>query len=173
VPLSLADLDTIRRFHRIFITEALDLVYSGQRAPERRAYPASDYPNLRELLTARAPDGRQWNYLASEDDFAFLKEMQARDAIIPVVGDVSGSRALKAIASSMADRGDRLSAFYISNVETYLEQKMVMGRFLDNLSRLPHGSESVMIRSTFDGGSSTSLLKPIDQILMDASRNPR
>jgi hypothetical protein len=173
VPLSLDDLETIRRFHRVFITEGLDLVYSGQRAAERRPYPASDYPNLRELLTARAADGKQWNFLAAEDDFVFLKEMQARDAIIPVVGDVSGPRALKSIAASIADRGERVSAFYISNVETYLEQKMVMGQFLDNLSRLPHGSESVMIRSTFDGGSSTSILKPIDQILMDASRNRR
>ena len=141
VPLSLDDLETIRRFHRVFVTEGLDLVYSGQRAAERRPYPASDYPNLRELLTARAADGKQWNYLASEDDFVFLKEMQARDAIIPVVGDVSGPRALKSIAASIADRGERVSAFYISNVETYLEQKMVMGQFLDNLSRLPHGSE--------------------------------
>lgn len=173
VPLSLGDLETIRRFHRVFINQGLDLVYSGQRPSERRAYPASDYPNLRELLTAHAQDGRQWNYLASEDDFAFLKEMHSRDAIIPVVGDVSGPRALKSIASSIAERGERVSAFYISNVETYLEQKMVMGQFLDNLSRLPHGTESVMIRSTFDGGSSTSILKPIDQVLMEASRNRR
>ena len=173
VPLSLADLDTIRRFHRVFVTEGLNLVYSGQQVSERRAYPASDYPNLRELLTARAPDGRQWNYLASEDDFAFLKDMQARDAIIPVVGDVSGPRALKAIAASVAERGERVSAFYISNVETYLEQKMVMGQFFDNLSRLPRATESVMIRSTFDGGSSTSMLKPIDQVLTEASRNRR
>jgi hypothetical protein len=173
VPLSLGDLDTIRRFHRVFVTEGLNLVYSGQQASERRAYPASDYPNLRELLTAQAPDGRQWNYLASEDDFAFLKEMQARDAIVPIVGDVSGPRALKSIAASIAERGERVSAFYISNVETYLEQKMVMGQFLDNLSRLPHGTESVMIRSVFDRGTSSSMIKPIDQVLMDASRNQR
>lgn len=173
VVLSLADLDTIRRFHRAFIVEGLDLVYSGQRLPERRSYPASDYPNLRELLTARAPDGRQWNYLASEDDFAFLKDMQASDAIIPVVGDVSGSRALKSVAAAITERSERVSAFYISNVETYLDQNMVTGQFLDNLSRLPHGTDSVMIRSTFDGGSSTSILKPIDQVLMDASRNRR
>jgi hypothetical protein len=173
VPLSLGDLDTIRRFHRVFVTDGLNLVYSGQQVSERRAYPASDYPNLRELLTAQAPDGRQWNYLASEDDFAFLKEMQARDAIIPIVGDVSGPRALKSIGASIAERGERVSAFYISNVETYLEQKMVMGQFLDNLSRLPRRTESVMIRSVFDGGSSSSMMKPIDQVLMDASRNQR
>jgi hypothetical protein len=171
VALSLADLETIRRFHSTFMREGLDLVYSGQSPPERRSFPASDYPNLRELLAARAPDGRQWNYLASEDDFAFLKDMQARDAIIPVVGDVSGPHALKSIAAAVAERRERVSAFYISNVETYLEQNMVFGQFLDNLSRLPRGTGSVMIRSTFDGSSSTSILTPIDQVLMDASRN--
>jgi hypothetical protein len=173
VPLSLGDLDTIRRFHRVFITEGLDLVYSGQSVAGRRAYPASEYPNLRELLTARAPDGRQWNYLASEDDFAFLKQMQARDAIIPVIGDVSGPHALKSIAATISERGERVSAFYISNVETYLEQNLKIGQFLDNLSRLPRATDSVMIRSTFDGASSTSTLTPIEQILMETSRNRR
>jgi len=173
VPLSLNDLDTIRRFHQAFMLQGLDLVYSGRGPAERRSFPASDYPNLRELLTARAPDGRQWNYLASEDDFVFLKDMEARDGIIPVVGDVSGPRALKSVAAAIAERGERVSAFYISNVETYLEQKLVVGQFLDNLSRLPHGTDSVMIRATFDGGSSASILQPIDQVLMDASRNRR
>jgi hypothetical protein len=173
VPLSLADLAAIRRFHRAFMVEGLDLVYSGRGASERQYYPASDYPTLRELLTSRAPDGRQWHYLASEDDFAFLKDMEARNAIVPIVGDVSGSHAFRSVAAAISERGERVSAFYISNVETYLEQNMASGRFLDNLSRLPRTIESVMIRSTFDGASSTSTLKPIDQLLMDASRNRR
>lgn len=172
VPLSRPDIETIRRLHRTFMIEGLDLVYSGQPS-ERRSYPGSDYPTFRELLEARGPDGRQWNYLASEDDFVFLKDMEARDAIVPIVGDVSGSHALKSVAAAIAERGQQVSLFYISNVETYLEQNLALGRFLDNLSRLPHGKESVMIRSTFDGGSSASTLAPIDQVLMDASRTRR
>jgi hypothetical protein len=155
------------------MTEGLDLVFSSRGPDERRYYPASRYPTLRELLTARAPDGRQWSFLASEDDFQFVKDMEARDAIVPVVGDVSGPRALRAIAATLVERGERVSAFYISNVETYLEQNLAFGRFIDNLSRLPRGTHSVMIRSRFDGGSSASLLQPIDQVLADASRKGR
>ena len=173
VPLSRADLDTIARFHHAFIVEGLDLVFSGHGRAERRYFPASRYPTLRELLTAQVADGRQWSYLASEDDFQFVKALHARDAIIPVVGDVSGPHALRAIGAAVAARGERVSAFYISNVETYLESDSAVSRFLDNLSRLPRDEGSVMIRSVFNAGSSTSLVQPIDQTLAKASRGGR
>ena len=173
VPLSRVDLDTIARFHRTFITEGLDLVFSSHGHAGRRYFPASRYPTLRELLTARDADGRQWSYLASEDDFQFVKALQARDAMIPVVGDVSGPHALKAIGAAVAARGERVSAFYVSNVETYLESDSAVSRFIDNLSRLPRDEGSVMIRSVFSGGSSTTLVQPIDQTLAKASQGGR
>ncbi|OFW29609.1 MAG: hypothetical protein A3H97_01575 [Acidobacteria bacterium RIFCSPLOWO2_02_FULL_65_29] len=173
VPLSRADLDTIARMHHTFIAEGLDLVFSSRGPAERRYFPASGYPTLRELLTTRAVDGRQWSYLASEDDFQFVKALQARDAVIPVVGDVSGTHALVAIGAAIAARGERVSAFYISNVEAYLESDSAVSRFIDNLSRLPRDEASVMIRSVFNGGSSTSLVEAIDQTLAKASRRGR
>ena len=148
-------------------------MFSSHGRAERRYFPASRYPTLRELLTARDADGRQWSYLASEDDFQYVKALQARDAIIPVVGDVSGPHALKAIGAAVAARGERVSAFYVSNVETYLESNSTVSRFIDNLSKLPRDEGSVMIRSVFNGGSSISLVQPIDQTLTKASRGGR
>ena len=173
VPLSRADLDTIARLRRTFVAEGLDLVFSSHGRAERRYFPASRYPTLRDLLRARGADGRQWNYLASEDDFQFVKALEARDGVVPVVGDVSGPHALRAIGAAVAGRGERVSAFYISNVEGYLEPDAAFGRFLDNLSRLPRDERSVMIRSVFSGGSSASLVQPIDQTLTEASRGRR
>ena len=173
VPLSQTDLGTIDRFHRTFIAEGLDLVFASHGRPQRQYYPASRYPTFRQLLLAEDPHGIKRNYLASEEDFQFVKALQARDAIVPVVGDVSGPRALKAIGAAVSARHERVSAFYISNVEFYLTRDDALGRFLENLSSLPRDDRSVMIRSVFGGGSSVTLLQPIARTLIEGARGRR
>jgi hypothetical protein len=157
VPLSDSDVRTLDRFHRTFITEGLGLRFrSFGRAPQPY------YPTFRDLLVARDRNGRQWNYLASEDDFLFLKSLEDRDAIVPVVGNVAGTEAMPRIAGDVNRRGDRVSAFYISNVETYLYGSGQRSQFLDNVRSLPQDSRSVLIRSIFSGaGFSTSVVEPL------------
>jgi hypothetical protein len=99
-----------------------------------------------------------------------VKALEARDAIIPVVGNVSGTHALRAIGAAIAERRERVSAFYISNVEFYLARDAAFGRFVDNLSRLPRDGRSVMIRSLFGRGSSVSVVQSIDRTIAEASR---
>lgn len=160
VPLSRADLDTIARFHGEFIDAGLSLRFrSHGRQP--RFY----YPTLRELLLATDADGRTWSYLASEDAFQFVRSLEARDAIIPVVGNVSGPHAMRALASAIAARGERVSAFYISNVESYLYRDGMYITFAENLRRLPHDRRTVMIRSIFGGASSISEVAPMDDVI--------
>jgi hypothetical protein len=165
VPLVRADLETVGRFHQTFIAAGLDLQFQSHG---RR--PSDSYPTFRELLLARDANGRQWNFLASEDDFQFVKALEAHDAIVPVVGNVSGTHALRAIGAAIAERHERVSAFYISNVEFYLARDAAFGRFIDNLSRLPHDGRSVMIRSLFGRGSSVSVVQSIDGTIAEASR---
>jgi hypothetical protein len=173
VPLSSADLDTIGRFHRTFIAAGLDLIFTSHGQPRRAYYPGSRYPSFRKLLTAADPHGRQSNYLAVEGDFQYLKMLQARDAIVPVVGDVSGAHALKAIAGDIDSRRRRLTAFYISNVEFYLTRDRSLARFFDNLSQVPRDDDSVMIRSVFGGGSSRTVVQPIAELLAEAAAGRR
>jgi hypothetical protein len=156
VPLSAADLDTVDRFHGAFIDEGLDLRFHSFGRP-----PRPHYPTFRDLLLAVDSTGRTWNYLASEDDFQFLKSLQARDAVIPVVGNVGGTHSMRAISEAIAARGERVTAFYVSNVETYLNRGDDHARFLENVERLPHDGRSVVIRSIFGGGgASTSVVVP-------------
>jgi hypothetical protein len=165
VPLSRGDLDTIARFHDEFIEAGLSLRFrSHGRAP--RIY----YPTLRELLLATDASGRPWNYLASEDDFQFVRSLQARDALIPVVGNVSGLHAMRAIGTTIAARGERVSAFYISNVESYLFRDGQYITFVDNIRRLPRDRRTVMIRSIFGGAASVSEVAPMDEVVAHASR---
>jgi hypothetical protein len=144
--LSAADFATIERFHKTFIDAGLSLKFqSWGRAP--RAY----YPTYRELLLETDRSKHRGNFLESEDDYQFVRGLQLRDAIVPVVGDLSGTTALAAIGRLMKRRGDELSAFYVSNVELYLFQNGVFPRFAENLAAIPHNARSVMIRSVFAG----------------------
>src|SRR6266511_1802065 len=87
----------------------------------------------------------------SEDDYQFLRALHQRDLIIPVVGDLAGPSALSAVGRTIKQRGEVLSAFYVSNVELYLFQDGVFPRFVDNLAALPHNDRSVIVRSVFSG----------------------
>ncbi len=166
VPLSRADMDTIHRFHQAFVAAGLGLQFhSFNRAPQPY------YPTFRDLLLATDAGGHEWNYLATNEDFQFLRTLEGRDAVIPVVGDVAGPRAMRAIGAAIGERGDRLSALYISNVENYLFRDGLFARYADNLSHLPRAPRSVVIRSVFSGGGeSVSRVQPLDQMLGDVSR---
>ena len=123
VPLSDADFGTINRFHRRFVTAGLPLKFQTTgRAPQ------SYYPTYRELLLETDRQGRRWNFLASEDDFQFVRSLERRDLVIPIVGDLAGPSALAAIGRLMTSRGDRLSAFYASNVEFYRSEERRVGK---------------------------------------------
>jgi hypothetical protein len=169
IPLSAADRETIARFHGEFIRSGLDLRFTSfSRAPR------ASYPTLRQLILERDGGGTQASYLSEESDWRFIKSMHARDAIIPLVGNLAGTRAFPALAEELRRRGERVSALYTSNVEYYLWREGSFPVFAATVVRLPYADRSVIIRSYFgaqfsnrhplsvDGYSSTQLLQPID-----------
>ena len=175
VPLDSADLATIARFHGAFIDAGLGLRFtSAGRAP--RAY----YPTLRDLVLERDLDGRQASYLAREADFQFVKELQRRNLVVPVVGNLAGTHALAAIGRVVRDRGETVSAFYTSNVEDYLLRDGSFPRYARTVATLPRDERSVIVRSYFgrfgaphpqsvDGYASTQLLQRMDAFVADAA----
>ena len=147
VPLSADDLATVARFHGEFIAAGLGLQFTSTgRAP--RPY----YPTLRQLVLERDLEGRQASYLAREDDFQFVKRLQQRDLVVPVVGNLAGEHALAAIGRDMAARGTRLSALYTSNVEDYLMRDGSFPRFARTVAALPRMPNGVIVRSYFGRG---------------------
>jgi hypothetical protein len=162
VPLSAEDLATIDRFHGRFIDGGLALQFESAGRPPQRYYPT--YENL---LLETDGAGRQRNYLASEESFQFIKSLQARDRVIPVVGNLSGPKALAGIGRAMTERGESLSALYASNVEFYLDRDGTYQRFISNLSHMPHTSRTVIIRSIFNRGTggSLSVVQPVEELL--------
>ena len=109
-------------------------------------------PNFRELLAQKDLSGKQGNFLAVPEDYRFVRDMQRRNLVIPVVGDFAGKKALATVGEYLRKRGFTLSVFYASNVEIVL----FMGRsddmfaaFANNIKKLPVDEKSVLIRSTF------------------------
>jgi hypothetical protein len=101
------------------------------------------------LMTTTDGSGAERTYLASEDSFTFVKNMEARNLIVPVVGDFAGPKALRAVGSFLKDRGVTVTAFYVSNVEDYLQRNGVWPKFCANVAALPLDSNSVFIRLNF------------------------
>jgi hypothetical protein len=99
------------------------------------------------LMMADDGSGKSRSYLASEDSFAFLKDLESRNLVVPVVGDFGGSKAIRAVATYVKGIGGQVSAFYLSNVEQYLVQDAKWDRFCLSVATLPIDETSMFIRS--------------------------
>jgi hypothetical protein len=176
VPLDSSDWATIRRFHGAFIADGLDIRYESRGRPGR-----GFFPSLHELLLARDVDGTEANFLAREADFQFLKDLQARDRVIPITGNLAGPKALAAVGAWVRSQGEHVSALYTSNAEDYVMRDGGFPQFEKNVAGLPRDAKSVIIRSYFGGfrgqhpfnvpGSrSTQLLQPIDAFVAQLAK---
>lgn len=147
VPLMDSDRVTLRRFHDEFFAQGLEITFSSRGRPSRPGYPSE-----RQLYLATDIDGNPGSYLATEERFRVVRELQRNDKIVPVVGDLSGPTAMKAIAAYLKEIRLPVSAFYLSNVEMYLFRQGSFGKFSENVRVLPSGPSSVLIRSYFGRG---------------------
>lgn len=169
--LNAGDIEVIDRIQKAFYESGLDIRYSSHFRP-----PRSIYPSFKDLLLERDLSGKQDNYLASEDSYRFLRKLEEDDLIVPVIGDLSGPKALRAIGEYTANMKEKVSAFYVSNVEFYLSREGTFDKFAANVKSLPIADNSVIIRSYFNyyaprhpqaipGHFSTQLLERINDLM--------
>lgn len=109
------------------------------------------FPSYAELMTANDGIGTNRSYLATEDAFRFLKDLHTRNMIIPVVGNFGGPKALRSVAAYLKQKETTVSAFYTSNVEQYLRQDGIWGKFCSSASTMPLDDRSIFIRSARGG----------------------
>ena len=133
----------VAELYRSFYEHHLDLRWEYRSDGDR----GISFITYRTFLLGRDLEGAFGNFLASDEDYRFIHEMQARNAIIPVTGDFAGNHALRAIGDFIRGRGDRISAFYLSNVEYYLHPDGRLDEFAANVRYLPTDGRSVMIRA--------------------------
>ena len=113
-------------------------------------------PNYAELMTATDLRGEKRSYLATEDNYRFLRELEMKNLIVPLTGDFGGTRAIRAVGQYLKDHNATVTAFYLSNVEQYLfqgngNQNGGWTNFYDNVANLPLDASSTFIRSAGGG----------------------
>ncbi len=109
-------------------------------------------PSYWDLMAATDMAGVERSYLATEAGFAWLKDLESRNLVVPVVGDFGGPKAIRAVGQYLKARGGIVGAFYLSNVEQYLYQDGKWPAFCQNVATLPLDSNSTFIRSQNGAG---------------------
>jgi hypothetical protein len=99
-----------------------------------------------DLMNQLGDDGQPLSYLGTEAKFAYIKDMQARNMIVPLVGNFSGPKAIRAVGDYLRSRGATVSAFYVSTVEPYLKRAGTFETFCESVATLPMTDASVFIR---------------------------
>jgi hypothetical protein len=138
----------IRHVAEAFFKSGPELRYTfiGGYGDKRR------WPSYAELMTESDGVSRNWNFLATEDQFRLIQRFQKDNLIVPLVGDFAGAKTIRSVARYVGQQGSTVRIFYTSNVEQYLFQdKERWKRFYDNLLLLPADSTSVLIRYVLDG----------------------
>src|SRR5262249_20212872 len=96
--------------------------------------------------------GAERTFLANETLFGIVKALESRNLIVPIVGDFAGPKALRGVGTYLKDHGVTVTAFYVSNVEMYLERSGVWPKFCANAATLRVDAESVFTRPGRFGG---------------------
>lgn len=143
--LSKGDLGGIDYVYRAFYREGPDIRYSFGRGAGWQSF-----PTYKDLMTADDGQGVHRGYLANEDNYQALRDMQDRNMIVPLVGDFAGPKALRSVARYLDLHHATVSVFYTSNVEQYLFRGDAWQRFYDNVGALPIDARSTFIRAYFN-----------------------
>jgi hypothetical protein len=143
--LSTADLGGIDYVYRAFYSAGPAIRYSFGRGAGWQPF-----PSYKDLMVADDGQGLQRGYLANEELYRGLRDLQVRNLIVPVVGDFAGPKALRSVARYLELHHATVTVFYTSNVEQYLFHGDAWQRFYENVAALPISTRSTFIRAFFN-----------------------
>jgi hypothetical protein len=145
-PLNAEDQKSLEYVYKSFRDDGLDISY-------RMDGVGAFFPTFKEIIAETDLNGKQGNFLATVDDFDFVRALHSKNLIIPVVGDFAGKKAIPAIADYLKKNGFTVTAFYTSNVEQYLFENGSFEAFANNIRKLPINDKSLFIRSALSRSS--------------------
>lgn len=151
LPLTEEDAPGIRYVYEYFGRYGPDLTYwmsggFGGRGGFRNS------PTYGDLMVATDADGTLRSYLASDENWRVLKDLEAKNLLVPVVGNFAGPKAIRSVGAWLKQHRATVSAFYLSNVEQYLNMDGIWMDFCRNSLELPIDENSQFIRSYRGGG---------------------
>ncbi len=145
-PLSADDLEGIMNVYHAFYWYGPSIMYSSTGG-----FGGRYMPTYADLVAATDGDGEARGFLATEENFAWIKELESKNLLVPVVGNFAGVRAIREVGRYLKEHGATVSAFYLSNVEQYLNRDGVWRTFCANVAMLPLDESSTFIRAVRDG----------------------
>jgi hypothetical protein len=116
---------------------------------------SQESPGYTRLMIATDANGRNWSYLASQENYDRVRTMHQKNLIVPLVGDFAGPKAVRMAGQYLRDHGAVVNVFYISNVEDYIHPQAlqrvpqsVWDAYAANIASLPTDSSSLFVRWT-------------------------
>lgn len=144
------DLRGLEYVYNAFYKAGPDLNYSFSGFPFGGGF---RFPTYAALMTETDDNGQQRSYIATEENYRIVADMEKRNAIVPITGDFAGSKALRAIGRYLKSHETTVTAIYTSNVEQYLFQSDTNWRkYYANIAALPIDAKSTFIRSVSNRG---------------------
>jgi hypothetical protein len=150
--LAQGDVDNILYVYQFFEQYGPELTYwmsggfGGGRGGGRNS------PTYADLMVSTDEAGMLRSYLATEENYAFMKQLETRNMLLPVVGNFAGPTAIRSVGAWLKEHNAVVSAFYLSNVEQYLNMDGIWNDFCANAAALPIDETSQFIRSYRGGG---------------------
>jgi hypothetical protein len=143
-PLPPEDVDGVAAVYRAFYHYGPAMNYSARLSLSNTG--GGNAATYRDLMTQTDASGQYLTFLGSEEKFAYVKDLETKNLIVPIVGNFSGPKAIRAIGAYVNSRGATVSAFYVSTVEPYLKRDGSFPAFCANVATLPMDDASLFIR---------------------------
>ncbi len=141
------DLQSMRHVFQAFFEAGPDISYAYHvGSPPSSTQWLVTFEQIQSLTN---DDGVNMAFLATEDSYRWLRALEGRNLVVPVVGDFGGPKAIRAVGEYVRQHGAVITAFYVSNVEQYLFPGGLGAdeRFYNSVASLPLDSTSTFIRS--------------------------
>jgi len=135
------DKEAITKVFTAFFDNGPALDYFSNKAKTRQI-------GYKTIMAMSDLTGRQWSYLATEENFRVVQQYEKKNLIVPLVGDFAGPKAIRAIGQYAKEHNATIGVFYTSNVDEYLFSDNLQAKYLANIATFPLNSSSMMIRMT-------------------------
>ena len=141
-----SDIQSVKHVYASFFEAGPEINY-GYRFGGVRGF-GPTFSTYAEIQTLTNVEGVNMAFLATEENYQWLRALHVKNLVIPVVGDFAGPKAIRGVGEYLKQRHATVSAFYLSNVEQYLFRGVGdADRFYSNVETLPVDSTSMFIRS--------------------------
>ena len=140
-PLATDDIDGIKYVFDAFYTYGTALNY---RSSGGSIGAGGNYATYEALMITNDGAGAERSYLASDELFKVIKDLETKNLLVPTVGNFAGPKALRAVGKYIREHGESVQAFYLSNVEDYLTGGLWQ-QFCNNVASLTLTEASTFI----------------------------